>query len=162
MMKVTKTTIFLTLMGLMMFSIPMKAQYKLWYQEPAQVWTDALPLGNGRLGAMVYGIPSLERVQLNEETIWTGQPNSNPNAKALKAIPQIQNFIWNGQYDEAESLINTDVMSATNWGMAYQTFGNVFISMPQVLNYTNYYRELSLDSARNITRFTADGVTYQL
>lgn len=66
------------------------AQYKLWYNEPARVWTDALPLGNGRLGAMVYGIPATERIQLNEETIWTGQPNANANPEALKAIPVIQ------------------------------------------------------------------------
>lgn len=135
--------------------------YKLWYREPAQVWTDALPLGNGRLGAMVYGIPATERIQLNEETIWAGQPNGNANAKALKAIPVIQDLIWKGEYKKAQDLATSDVMSATNWGMPYQAFGNVYISMPGMGNYTNYYRELSLDSARAITRWTADGVTYR-
>ena len=102
--------------------------YKLWYREPAQVWTDALPLGNGRLGAMVYGIPATERIQLNEETIWAGQPNGNANAKALKAIPVIQDLIWKGEYKKAQDLATSDVMSATNWGMPYQAFGNVYIS----------------------------------
>ena len=54
-------------------------EYKLWYDRPAQVWTEALPLGNGRLGAMVYGTPGIEQIQLNEETIWAGRPNNNAN-----------------------------------------------------------------------------------
>ena len=110
---------------------------------------------------MVYGIPATERIQLNEETIWAGQPNGNANAKALKAIPVIQDLIWKGEYKKAQDLATSDVMSATNWGMPYQAFGNVYISMPGMGNYTNYYRELSLDSARAITRWTADGVTYR-
>lgn len=84
---------FSALAGLFLSVLPMYGQYKLWYNEPAQVWTDALPLGNGRLGAMVYGIPSTEHIQLNEETIWTGQPNHNANKKALNAIPKIQQLL---------------------------------------------------------------------
>ena len=137
------------------------AQYKLWYQQPAQVWTDALPLGNGRLGAMVYGVPATDRIQLNEETIWTGQPNNNPNPKAKAAIPKIQKLIFEGKYQEAQNLADTEVMSAKNWGMAYQTFGNVYISMPSAVGYTDYTRELSLDSARAITQYKAGGVEYR-
>lgn len=82
-----------------LLSMPIGASTgRLWYRQPAQVWTDALPLGNGRLGAMVYGIPAMEQIQLNEETIWTGQPNTNANPNALKAIPAIQQLIWNGDY----------------------------------------------------------------
>ncbi len=137
------------------------AQYKLWYNEPARVWTDALPLGNGRLGAMVYGVPSTERIQLNEETIWTGKPNNNPNPDALKNIPIIQNLLFNGEYKQAQDLANAHVMPKTNNGMAYQTFGDVYIASPEISEYSNYYRELSLDSARTITRFESEGVTYQ-
>ena len=136
-------------------------QYKLWYREPARVWTDALPLGNGRLGAMVYGIPSVERLQLNEETIWTGQPNNNPNQNAKAAIPVIQKLLFEGKYKEAQDLASDKVMSATNNGMAYQNFGNVYISTPNISQYTNYKRELSLDSAIAATTYTVDGVNYR-
>ncbi len=158
-MKLTRT--FVALLTICTWAIPAHAQYKLWYQEPARVWTDALPLGNGRLGAMVYGIPSTERIQLNEETIWTGQPNNNPNPDAKKAIPIIQNLLFEGKYRKAQDMASAKVMAATNSGMAYQTFGDVLISTPDIQEYQQYYRELSLDSARTITRFVSDGVTYQ-
>ena len=78
--KQTKLLVILTLLGLV---LSVQAQtYQLWYSEPARVWTDALPLGNGRLGAMVFGNPATERIQLNEETIWAGQPNNNFNRQA--------------------------------------------------------------------------------
>lgn len=151
----------LTFFAVCFVAMPARAQYKLWYDSPAQVWTDALPLGNGRLGAMVYGIPSTDCIQLNEETIWTGQPNNNPNPEAKTAIPVIQNLLFQGHYKQAQDMASDKVMSDTNSGMAYQTFGNVLISQPGISSYTNYYRELSLDSARTLTRFTSDGVTYQ-
>lgn len=142
-------------------SVSMAQPYRLWYREPARVWTDALPLGNGRLGAMVYGIPATECIQLNEETIWAGQPNANPNPRALEAIPRIQQLIWQGHYREAQDMASSHVMSATNWGMPYQTFGSVYITMPGVTRYTDYRRELSLDSACAVTRWTSNGVTYR-
>lgn len=142
-------------------AMPASAQYKLWYNSPAQVWTDALPLGNGRLGAMVYGIPSTDCIQLNEETIWTGQPNNNPNPEARSAIPVIQKLLFQGHYRQAQDMASEKVMASTNSGMAYQTFGKVYISQPGISSYTHYYRELSLDSARTLTRFTSNGITYQ-
>ena len=91
-------------------SLPSAAQYKLWYKSPAQVWTDALPLGNGHLGAMVYGIPATERIGLNEETIWSGQPNDNANGEAREAIPAIQRLLFEGRYREAEARASAKVM----------------------------------------------------
>ena len=135
--------------------------YKLWYDEPAVVWTDALPIGNGRLGAMVYGNPYVERLQLNEETIWAGQPNDNANPEALEAIPVIQNLIWQGEYLKAQEMATQKVMSRTNSGMPYQTFGDAYISMPGMTNYTDYRRELCLDSAKTVTYWTANGVRYK-
>lgn len=156
-----KQWIILLVVMAMVLSIPAQAQsYKLWYNEPARVWTDALPLGNGRLGAMVFGIPAAERIQLNEETIWAGQPNNNYNADAKNWIPKIQQLIFEGKYGEAEAMTNEHVMSKTNQGMPYQTFGDVYISQP-VGAYSNYRRELSLDSALCVTSFTAHGITYQ-
>ena len=71
-------------------------EYKLWYDEPAQVWTEALPLGNGRLGAMVFGNPGVEHIQLNEETIWAGRPNNNANPNALEYIPKCAGWLFEG------------------------------------------------------------------
>lgn len=150
----------LLLAAFLQASLGMAQPYRLWYREPARVWTDALPLGNGRLGAMVYGIPATERIQLNEETIWAGQPNANANANALEAIPRIQQLLWQGHYREAQDMASSRVMSATNWGMPYQTFGSVYIAMPGITQYTGYSRELSLDSACAVTRWTSNGVTY--
>jgi len=136
-------------------------EYKLWYNKPAQVWTEALPLGNGRLGAMVFGNPAVEQIQLNEETIWAGSPNSNANPLALEYIPKVRELIFAGKYVEAEQLATEKVMSQTNHGMPYETFGDLRISFPGHSNYTGYYRDLNLDSARATVKYKVAGVTYQ-
>lgn len=136
-------------------------EYKLWYDRPAQVWTEALPLGNGRLGAMVFGNPASEQIQLNEATIWGGSPNNNPNPEALKAIPQIRKLIFAGKYEEAQALATQKVMSATNQGMPFQPFGDLRISFPGHARYTDYYRDLNLDSARTLVGYKVDGVTFK-
>ena len=136
-------------------------EYKLWYDCPAQVWTEALPLGNGRLGAMVYGTPGTEQIQLNEETIWAGRPNNNANPNALEYIPKVRELVFAGKYLEAQTLATEKVMAKTNSGMPYQSFGDLRISFPGHTRYTNYYRELSLDSARTIVRYEVDGVRYK-
>lgn len=136
-------------------------EYKLWYDKPAQVWTEALPLGNGRLGAMVFGTPGIEHIQLNEETIWAGRPNNNPNPNALEYIPKVRDLVFEGKYLEAQTLATEKVMSKTNSGMPYQSFGDLRISFPGHTRYSDYYRELSLDSARTVVRYKVDGVTFQ-
>lgn len=134
--------------------------YKLWYNKPAQVWTEALPLGNGRLGAMVYGNPAMEQIQLNEETIWAGSPNSNANPLALEYIPKVRELVFAGKYEAAQQLATEKVMSQTNHGMPYQTFGELRISFPGHSRYTGYYRDLNLDSARATVSYKVDGVTF--
>ena len=136
-------------------------EYKLWYDRPAQVWTEALPLGNGRLGAMVYGTPATEQIQLNEETIWAGRPNNNANPNALEYIPRVRDLVFAGKYLEAQALATEKVMAKTNSGMPYQSFGDLRIAFPGHTRYTNYYRELSLDSARTLVRYEVDGVQYR-
>ena len=133
----------------------------LWYDAPASIWTEALPIGNSRLGAMIYGIPSSERLQLNEETIWAGRPNNNANPEALEYLPKVRQLVWEGKYKEAQDLATKHVQANTNSGMPYQPFGDLYISFPNVKDYDNYYRELSIDSARAITRYTSNGVTYK-
>lgn len=132
----------------------------LWYDEPAATWTEALPIGNSRLGAMIFGSPMSDRLQLNEETIWAGRPNNNANPEALEYLPKVRQLVWEGKYKEAQDLATKHVQAQTNSGMPYQPFGDLYINFPNVGEYTDYYRELSLDSARAITRYTSGGVTY--
>lgn len=136
-------------------------QHILWYDKPASMWTEALPIGNSRLGAMVYGNPSAERLQLNEETIWAGRPNNNANPEAREYLPKVRELVWQGRYKEAQDMATAHVQAKTNSGMPYQTFGDMYINFSGVERYTDYYRELSLDSARAIVRYTANGVRYQ-
>ena len=147
-------------LGLVSLSLQAR-EYKLWYDKPAAVWTEALPLGNGRLGAMVFGTPGVEQIQLNEETIWAGRPNNNANPNALEYIPKVRELVFAGKYLEAQTLATEKVMAKTNSGMPYQTFGDLRISFPGHTRYTDYYRELSLDSARTVVRYKVDGVTYR-
>ena len=142
-------------------AIAQSNDYKLWYDRPAQVWTEALPLGNGRLGAMVFGNPAAEQIQLNEATIWAGSPNNNPNPEAFINIPKIRELIFAGKYEEAQALATQKVMSATNQGMPYQPFGDLRISFPGHTRYTDYYRDLNLDSARTVVTYKVDGVTFK-
>ncbi len=158
-MSLTKN-ILLTL-ALMPLATTASTQHTLWYDEPAMVWTDALPLGNGRLGAMVYGTPAQEQIQLNEETIWSGQPNTHGNKRAKAALPVIRQLMAEGKYTEALEKINDDVISRTHHGMAYQPFGTLHIAQQGAEGYTDYRRELSLDSAYTTTTFRSGGVTYR-
>lgn len=140
----------------------MQAQeYKLWYDQPAHVWTEALPLGNGRLGAMLYGNPGAEQIQLNEETIWAGRPNNNASPEAKEWLPKIRELVFAGKYKEAQDLCTAHVKAKTNQGMPYQSFGDLRLNFPGHARYSNYYRELSLDSARAVVRYEVDGVRYQ-
>lgn len=136
-------------------------KHLLWYDKPAATWTEALPIGNSRLGAMVYGTPATERLQLNEETIWAGRPNNNPNPEAKEYLPKVRELVWKGKYKEAQDMATAHVMAKTNLGMPYQPFGDLYVSFPGAGKYTEYYRELSLDSARVITTYKADGVKYK-
>ena len=133
----------------------------LWYDRPAAMWTEALPIGNSRLGAMVFGTPAAERLQLNEETIWAGRPNNNPNPEAKEYLSKVRDLVWKGKYKEAQDMATAHVMAKTNLGMPYQPFGDLYISFPGMERYEDYYRELSLDSARAVTTFRANGVSYK-
>lgn len=152
--------LFFFILGTLPLGAYASGEHILWYDNPAQVWTEALPLGNGRLGAMVFGNPATEEIQLNEETLWAGRPNNNANPDAKEWIPKIRELINEGKYREAQDMCTAHVKSATNQGMPYQTFGDLRISFPGHSRYDDYYRELSLDSARVIVKYTVDGVGY--
>ncbi|WP_281298079.1 glycoside hydrolase family 95 protein [Flavobacterium limnophilum] len=137
-----------------------KSELKLWYDKPATIWNEALPLGNGRLGAMVFGDPAVERLQLNEETIWAGSPNSNAHTKSIEALPKVRQLVFEGKFDEAQALATQDIMSQTNDGMPYQTFGSAYISFPGHQKYTNYYRDLDIENATAKVKYTVNGVEF--
>src|SRR4030095_10631318 len=134
---------------------------KLWYQQPAREWVEALPIGNGRIGAMVYGDPQNEKIQLNESTVWAGQPNRNDNPEAREALPEVRRLVFEGKYKEAQELVNKKFISKTSHGMPYQTVGNLYLHFPGHENYSNYYRELDIEKAIVTTRYAIEGVNYE-
>ena len=137
--------------------------FRLWYDRPAQTWTQALPIGNGTMGGMVFGTPAVERIQLNEETIWAGQPNQVCHPEAKANLPKVRQLIFEGEYKEAEELANAKVMpmgAGQNMGMPYQPFGDLYIAMPGHATYTDYERMLDIDNARCVVRYRVDGVEY--
>jgi alpha-L-fucosidase 2 len=134
---------------------------KLWYTHPAKQWVEALPIGNGRLGAMIFGDPSKEVIQLNENTVWAGQPNSNDNPNAKEALPEVRKLIFEGKYKEAQALINQKIISKTSHGMPYQTVGNLKIAFPGHDNYSDYYRELDIEKAVVSSHYTLNGVKFE-
>ena len=134
---------------------------KLWYTKPADFWVEALPLGNGRLGAMVFGNPYRERIQLNENTVWAGSPYRNDNPEMLEALPEIRRLIFDGKYTEAENLANDKMVTKGAHGMPYQTVGNVFLSFPGHEMYRDYYRELDLHRAVATTTYQVAGTNFK-
>ena len=156
--------IFIIMAWLSALPIAAESTHQLWYDSPAMTWTQALPIGNGTMGGMVYGTPAVERIQLNEETIWAGQPNQVCNPAAKENLPIVRQLIFEGKYKEAEQLANEKVMplgAGQNCGMPYQPFGDLWIAMPGHADYSNYERLLDLDNARSVVRYTVDGVRYE-
>ncbi|MDP4275397.1 MAG: glycoside hydrolase family 95 protein [Bacteroidota bacterium] len=133
---------------------------KLWYTHPAKQWVEALPVGNGRLGAMVFGDPCKETIQLNENTVWAGQPNRNDNLNAKAVLSEVQKMIFDGKYKEADDQVNQNFISKTSHGMSYQTVGNLKLYFPGHENYSAYYRELDIEKAVTTTRYKINGVNY--
>ena len=141
-------------------SVQAQPEYKLWYDRPAEQWIEALPLGNGRLGAMVFGDPTHDELQLNEETVWGGSPYNNTNPKAKDALPEIRRLLFEGKNLEAQKLCGAAICSPRANGMPYQTVGSLHLDFEGFRSYANYYRELDLDRAVATTRFTSGGVDY--
>lgn len=133
---------------------------KLWYQQPAKTWVEALPVGNSSMGAMVYGGTSREELQLNEETLWGGGPYRNDNPKALESLAEVRNLIFSGKTMDAQNLIDQMFYTGRN-GMPYQTIGSLIIEAPGHEKAKNYYRDLDLERAVATTRYQVDGVNFQ-
>lgn len=130
----------------------------IWFKQPARNWNEALPVGNGRLGVMVFGKESEELLQLNEETLWSGGPvNRNPNPGVAKYLPQVREALFREDYAQAAKL--TQNIQGL-YSEAYQPLGDLLIKQPLTGTSTNYYRGLDVGNATSITRFTVNGVTF--
>ncbi|HBQ59676.1 MAG TPA: hypothetical protein DD671_08645, partial [Balneolaceae bacterium] len=130
----------------------------------AVIWEEALPVGNGRLGAMVYGDPHLESIQLNEETVWAGEPGNNIMADIKEYFPKIRRLIFEGKHTQAQQLASAylpwDTDLDANYGMSYQTVGNLEISFFDTSEVVNYYRDLDIANAVASVEYQQNGVRY--
>ncbi|PIB28953.1 glycoside hydrolase N-terminal domain-containing protein [Maribacter sp. 4G9] len=134
---------------------------KLWYDEPSgEVWENALPIGNGRIGAMVYGNVDKDIFQLNEHTVWSGSPNRNDNPDALEALPEVRELIFKGEYKAAEQLANEKIITKKSHGQMFQPVGNLELSFPNHNTYNFYYRELDISKVISKTTYQLNGVTF--
>jgi alpha-L-fucosidase 2 len=133
----------------------------LWYQRPAREWTEALPVGNGRIGAMVFGCVGQERLQLNEDTLWAGGPYDPVNPGAAGALAEVRRLIFADRWAEAEALANASLMARPIAQMPYQTVGDLMIDMSGTADFSDYRRALDLDAAIATTRFRAGATEFR-
>ncbi len=133
---------------------------KLWYTQPAAIWEEALPIGNGRIGAMIYGGVAEEHIQFNEETLWTGAPHDYSHEGASQYLGKIRELIWEGKQKEAEVLAMDKFMSNPLRQKMYQPFGDLWIKFEGQGEVTNYIRELDLSSALCRTTYQSGSVNY--
>ncbi|MBC7888213.1 MAG: glycoside hydrolase N-terminal domain-containing protein [Ferruginibacter sp.] len=134
---------------------------KLWYDKPSgDTWENALPIGNGRLGAMIYGNVGKETIQLNEHTLWSGGPNRNDNPLLFDSLAAIRKLVFDGKQKEAERLANKVLVSKNSQGQMFEPAGEIHLSFPGHDDYSNYYRELDIERAVSKTSFTAGGIAY--
>lgn len=150
----------ISLLVFLMLASASFASDKIWFKQPAKVWEDALPIGNGRLGGMVFGDVKRERIQLNEESLWTGsreQFTDKPGAHQY--LPEIRKLLFEGEYAKAQEITERDFMGNGNWNM-YQTLGDLYINMKHGKNISDYSRELDLSKAVATVSYKADGATF--
>ena len=133
---------------------------RLWYGKPATKWTEALPIGNGRLGAMIFGGVENDRIQFNEETLWTGSPNDYAHKGASKYLSQIRQLLADGKQKEAETLALEQFMSVPLKQMAYQAFGDLKLTFPGQTEFSDYLRELDLQNALCRVTYKSNGINY--
>nr|WP_198664954.1 glycoside hydrolase family 95 protein [Lewinella sp. IMCC34191] len=137
----------------------------LWYTAPAANWNEALPLGNGRLGAMVYGGIDTAVLQLNVETVWAGEPGNNIVPELLDVLPEIRRLIFADEHKAAQELANSvlpwDLQKGNNYGMPYQTVGDLRVIFANDTPLDDYYRELDIARALSTVSYRRGGVNYK-
>jgi len=136
-------------------------RYRLWYNKPAANWNEALPLGNGNLGGMVFGNAAQERIQLNEGTIWGGGPNNNLDSAAAPHVAEVRALLAQKKYVEAQQVASKFLGPNGNSGMPYQLAGNLYINFLGHTDVTDYYRDLDISRAIATVSYTLNGVQYK-
>lgn len=161
-MKLSLSKIMTAIVALLSLDLSATASdMKLWYDRPASLWVEALPLGNGAIGAMVFGNPANEQFQLNEETVWGGSPYNNTNPKAKESLDEIRRLIFDGENAKAQKLCGPAICSPQGAnGMPYQTVGSLMLDFDNVSDYTDFYRDLDISRAVATTRFRVGDTEY--
>jgi alpha-L-fucosidase 2 len=163
-MKITRRK-FLATTGMAAAALPFASPVRdnsslvLWYDKPASEWTEALPVGNGRLGAMIFGGTSTELLQLNEDTLYAGSPYDPNNPEALRALPEARRLIFEGKYKEAHDLVGAKMMAQPIKQMPYEPIGDLKLSFANHDNITFYRRQLDLNTAIARTYYENDATT---
>ncbi len=133
----------------------------LWYEQPAGQWVEALPVGNGRLGCMVFGGTENERLQFNDDTLWTGAPCDYTHQGAAEHLLAVRKLLFEGKQGEAQQLAGREMMSVPLRQMPYQPFGDLKLEFPGHKDATNYRRQLDIDEAITGVSYKVDGVTFR-
>jgi alpha-L-fucosidase 2 len=143
-------------------SAAVSAPLKLWYRQPAGNWNEALPVGNGRLGAMVFGNVTTERLQLNEETVWTGRNVKRRNPEALVNLATVRKLLFQGKYTEAQQLAQDKIMGKRlDTGLhTYQTLGDLTLTFDHAGEISDYKRELDLEQAIASVTYSKDNIQF--
>jgi alpha-L-fucosidase 2 len=138
------------------------SELKIWFSKPAEIWNEALPVGNGRLGAMVFGGIENERLQLNEESVWTGKPRWDANPEALKTLPIVRKLLFEGKYKEAEKLAQSGILGSFRRDNAssYQTLGDLTLDFGSLRGTSNYRRELDIEEAIARVSYSANQINF--
>lgn len=144
-----------------LFSFAQKGKNKLWYDKPAAQWVEALPIGNGKIAAMVFGNPAQEKLQLNEGTFWSGGPSRNDNPDGPKVLDSIRYYLFNGNYKRAQILADKGLTAKSLHGSAFQNIGDFILDFSNLNDVKNYYRELDIEKAIATTTFTSNGINFK-
>lgn len=138
-----------------------KQTLKLWYNKPpGNTWENALPIGNGRQGAMIYGNVEKETIQLNEHTVWSGSPNRNDNPLALDSLAIIRQLIFEGKQKDAERIAGRVIITKRSHGQKFEPVGSLQLAFAGHENFSNYSRQLDIEKAVTKTSYIVNGVTY--
>ncbi|HEX9599872.1 MAG TPA: glycoside hydrolase family 95 protein, partial [Mariniflexile sp.] len=137
----------------------------LWYENAASNWNEALPIGNGRIGGMLFGGTGHDKIQLNEETVWAGEPGNNIQKDYYQDIQKIRELLFSGKHEEAQKMalevFPKDTPKNTNYGVPYQTVGNLHLHFPNHENPSDYRRELNIENAISTVSYTKNGIHYK-
>ena len=150
--------------SLVLFLVPCWATaqqtLKLWYNKPAAVWTEALPVGNGRLGAMIFGGVAEELIQLNESTLWSGGPvKQQVNPQSPEYLPKVREALFRGDYETANNLVKK--MQGL-YSESYMPLGDLIIKQNfDGAQPSAYYRDLNIQDALSMTKFTVNGTEFK-